>query len=934
MPAHSLSNPYVEGCFEVTLARGLNMSRERLPIQTALSKHKRRFSSLAEHKRYKLAAALQWEYRRRSSWVKEDEQALQMLNDQYSNAQYFVTPVYLLPVEILMDIFHIILDEHPSPIGLMQVCHRWYDVIQAMSGLQVPVDLCTWTAPDIVTRAASGMGRRLLNITIDTDQDRELQVPSVERYSAFAIAAESTSQWRSLTVGSLPRDQQLGDPTLRKILSMDIPPMSQLEELKITSEVDPSPLVDRLLQIISTTAMECLMTIETSSLYAIRFLLQAPSPPTFHSLTTLKAVLPKLSEPIDILAWFSKLEVLEATNLLLPSYQNNSLLPFSQTLRCLYLKSGTIEWMAGRTFPLVTVCTIITPCEPFLALDVHLPACTEFHFHYRSTALFGRFHIPIVSSLVVSSNRWTPLQGSQGLVDMCMAGLGTVLRPRVLHLAMLYNGSVLCMVLQELPALEELVLELPRPSALGRGFFTSLLAKPATIPYGTIESKWFEWAKKQRDWHVAICPSLRVFKLYYQRWVRPSEDLGWIGPLLALGWTRRKTATPLQASCVHMKTDEGNWKTVELVPVKPQCIIELDLPQLTHLKLGQKILEFVFQGYLTGAALSVIEKPYMSVNDNIPVLTEAVFGTSLNRITVLVLHGVRGLNPTLDVLHYFYHLQDLSLAHFRSSLYPYDVDLPLLQTLQRLSISAGCVKWLDGHTFVKLTSFSVESMEPSWGDSFPNGVDMPACTQISLGYHSLPFLPAIHAAFALPFAAEWDLWELRSYPAEGDRLSVIDALSQIQARVLRFRISTQFKHLIMVIQPKYELEELSVQADKTVRVVNKFLTSLTEVTMGNSLTSTTNTSFDTHTIRALAIATTHLSHGSEGMICPNLKVLELKFESVTSDKVNEVRQWCVQMMEGRRRSGCPLDRCRISWYTKGDENNPSLVLNEEIITDE
>ena len=659
MPAHTPSNPDVEGCFEVTLARGLDMSRKRLPIQTAISKHKRRLFSLKDNKRYNLAAALQWEYRRRSSWLKGDERALRILDDQYSSAQYFVTPVHRVPVEILMEIFRIVFGDHPSSI-VMLVCHRWYNVIEAMSGLHFTVELCTWTAPDIARRTASGMRRRL-NITIDTDRDRELEGPPFERYSAFAIAAESTSQWRSLTVHSLPKGEQLDNPALHKILSMDIPPMSQLEELKITSGVEPSPLVDHLLQIISATAMGCLTTIETSSSYAIRFLLQATSTHTFHSLTTLKAVLPKLSEPIHILSQFPKLEVLEATNLSLPSYQDNSSLSFCQTLCRLYVKSGRIEWMAGQVFPLLTVCTIITPSSPFLALDVHLPACTEFHFHHRCITLFRRFQIPIVSSLVVSNNHWTPLQGSQGLVDMCMAGLGTVLRPRVLHLAMLCNGSVLCMVLQELPALEELILELPRPSALGSSFFTSLLAKPVTMSYRKWTSEWFRLTEGQNDWHVAICPSLRVFHLYYQRWVRPSEDFGWIAPLLALDWTRRKAATPLQASCVHMKTDEGNWKRVELAPVRSQCIIELDIPQLKHLRLEQDILEFVFQGYLTGAALSVIHKPYMSVDENIPSLTEAVFGTSLNRIRALTLDEVSGLNPTLDVLHCFHHLEELSL---------------------------------------------------------------------------------------------------------------------------------------------------------------------------------------------------------------------------------------------------------------------------------
>ena len=948
MPTHNPSNPDVEGCFEVTLARGLNMARKRLPIRTALSKHKRRFFSLADHKRYDLAAALQWEYRRRSSWLKGDERALRILNDQYSNAQYFVTPIHGVPFEILMEIFRIVFDDHAPPFGLMLVCHRWLNVINAMSGFQSFVELRTWTAPDIVRHAVSGMQSRLLNITVDTDQDREFEMPLVERYSAFAMAVENTSQWRSLTVHSLPWSEQLADPTLHKILSNNILPMSRLVQLKITSEVEPSPLVDHLLRIIGATAMGGLMTMETSSLYAIKFLLHATSTYTFHSLTTLKAVLPKLSEPINIFPQFSKLEVLEAINLSLPLYQSDSPLPLSQTLCRLYLKSGTIEWMAGLVFPLLTVCTIITPSSPFLALDVHLPTCLEFHFHHQSTALLGRFQIPIVNSLVVGSNHWTPLQGSQGLVDMCMAGLGTVLRPRMLHLAILCNGSMLRMVLQDLPALEELTLELPRPSALGRGFFTSLLARPATIPHSTLRRLLFQWAERQNDWHAAVCPSLRVFNLHYQRWVRPSEQLGFVAPLLALGWTRKRTAVPLQTSCVHIKASEGNWKRVELVPVKPKCLIELNIPQLNSLKLGSLTHELVFQAYLTSAALSAIDACFAFPMDVIPHLTEAVFGTYFYRIRVLNLENISpfGEIPTLNVLHCFHQLEHLSLWRINISLYPHDVDLPLLRTLQTLYIDMNHAQWLDGHTFVKLTSFSTGATRYTTIEHpFPNRVYMPVCARISLICDCIRSLPVFQAALASPLVAEWNLesLELRQEDfraARGATHPVVHALNKIHAQVLRLTDAMGYRHLIAVIQLIYELEELSIKFRANIHVADKFLIALTEMIVDNSQTiNATKPSFDAQTIRTRTIATNHTCHdeSERKIICPNLRVLDLKFSSTQSKKKGEIRQWCVQMMEGRSRAGYPLDRCRIWWYEWHREDVLSLVLftsNEGIIFDE
>ena len=925
MPAHDQSDTDVGEPFEVTLARGIGMARKHPPIQRMLARHKCRIGKLRNGQRNKLAAALQQEYCRRRARIKGDKHALQILNEQYGNVQYFVTPIHRLPAEILMNIFYIIFDDQPSPVVLMLVCRRWHNAIEEIPGLQTSLKLHTWTTPDLVRRATSGVAHRLLNITIDTDQDKELGGPLIERYSTIAIAIESASQWRSLTVHSLPGGKQFGDSALHQILSMDIPPMMRIEELRITSEVDPSPLVDRLLQNIAATAMSSLTTIAINCLYSSQFLLRVTSADSFHSLTTVKAVLPRASEPIDILPRFTRLEVLEVTNLGLPSYQNDSPLPFSQTLRSLRLKSVKIGWMAGRVFPLLTVCSITTPPSPFLALDVHLPTCREFHFHHHCTASFRRFRMPMVSFLVIRSTHWTPLHGSQSLVDVCMAGLGTVLQPRVLHLAMLCNGSVLLTALRDLPALEELYLKLPRPSALGRSFFTSLLAKPATIPYGTRDSHWFTWAENQNDWYAAICPSLKVFNIHYQRWVRPSEQIGFVAPLLALGWSRKKTRIPLQTLCAHMKANNGNWKSVVLVSVKPENLLDLDISQLQYLRqLEQDALQFVFQAYLTSATLSVIEGQYRT--ESIPHLTEAVFG-SFNRIQVLRIRDL-SMKCMLDVLHCFYHLEELSLEGVQIALYSHDVDFPLLQTLQRLRILGGCAKWMDGHTFVQLKYFTVGFIS-SWYNSFPKRVDMPICTHISYDTRSLEILPAFQAAFRFPLMHEWTLqgWFYQT--------SHVHALSKVHARVLRLSCHIDTPQLMMVIRLRYELEELSIELHGQA-MTRKSLRALTEVIVDYSLKKPTNTSFDSQTIPKLEDTIDNTCNQSEGkMICPNLKVLGLHCWTTGGKQRDEVRRWCVWMMEDRRQAGFPLDRCCIWWgdnpFIRSDYSaiwgkEPSLVL--------
>ena len=908
--------------FHVTLARGLGMARNPLPIQTILAKHRRKLFKINRGRRQKLAAELQQEYCRRRARIEGNERSLRILNEQYTNVQCFVTRIHCLPLEILMNIFYIILDDHPSPVVLMLVCRRWHNAVEAMSGVQNSLKLHTWTPPEIVRRATSGVASRLLNVTVDTDKDDDLTGLSIERYSTIAIAMESAPHWRSLTVQSLPRGGQLDDSILHRIRSTDFPPMMRLEELRITSAVDPSPLVDHLLQSIAATAMRRLTTIEIKCLYASQFLLRVIPDYIFHSLTTLKAILPKASEPIDILPRFTRLEVLEVTNLSLPSYHNESPLPFTQTLRRLSLKSVTIEWMAGRVFPLLSFCAITAPPNPFLAHDVHLPTCREFHFSHHCTAVFGRFQVPMINSLAVHSNHWTPLRGTQGLVDMCMAGLGASLQPRVLHLAMLCNGSMLGMVLQNLPALEELSLELPRPSALSRSFFTSLLGKPVTIPDRTKETGWWAWAKKQIDWHAVIFPSLKVFNLHYQRWLRPNEQISFVAPLLALGWSRKKTAMPLRSLCIHMKVDNWTWNKVNLVPMKVKRLIELDIPQLQHLgQLGEFDLQFVFQAYLTSATLSVIEGDYYM--NPIPHLTEAVFGMSFHRIRVLCIDQPPSSNVMLKVLHCFHHLEELSLKFVQ--IYSHGIEFPLLQTLQRLHITGGGADWMDGHTFVQLKYFSVKSIS-SWPNSFPKRVDMPICTHIYYEIHSLQFLPIFQAAFHFPLMCEWTLVGFHFEP--GTRLGdQIHALSNIHAQIFHLSCFADTPQLVMIIQPRYGLEELSIQISDQA-MAKEFFIALTEVIVDYSLKNRTNTSFDTQTTPKLEDAIDHTGNQSEGKkICPNLKVLRLRCWIDGGKQRDEVKQWCMEMMESRRQAGFPLDRCCIWWGSYGTwEKEPSLIL--------
>jgi F-box-like len=88
---------------------------------------------------------LQWEFRRRISWVKHDEASLQTIQEKYEQVRNFATPIYCLPVESLTQIFIIDLDGGQSPIGLMLVCRYWDRVVDDVAGIWESLKLETWT---------------------------------------------------------------------------------------------------------------------------------------------------------------------------------------------------------------------------------------------------------------------------------------------------------------------------------------------------------------------------------------------------------------------------------------------------------------------------------------------------------------------------------------------------------------------------------------------------------------------------------------------------------------------------------------------------------------------------------------------------------------------------------------------------------------------
>ncbi len=321
-PAHNPPNADVGGCFEITLARSLAGEREnhRLQIQEAISQYGSQLSQLRASKRVELAAALQWEFRRRASWVKHDEASLQTLQHQYKQVRDFVTPIYRLSIDILMEVFTIDFENEQSSIRLMLVCRDWYLIVDGMASMWQSLKLGTFTAPERVERFLQKAW--WMNVVIHTEEDveRRKDQHADEGYKALALVLADASRWRRLTIDSLPH----GNPVPSSVV---IPPITRLKYIRVASQAQSSPLLDRILENIGTAAVGSLSMMETTSPQTIRHLLQPEYVQVFHSLTTLKADTRATPDSVDLLPHLLRVEVLDLTSISLPPYARSA--PYS-----------------------------------------------------------------------------------------------------------------------------------------------------------------------------------------------------------------------------------------------------------------------------------------------------------------------------------------------------------------------------------------------------------------------------------------------------------------------------------------------------------------------------------------------------------------------------------------------------------------------------
>ena len=864
------SDGNIMGYFGSTLTRSWYMADDP-PSHSDLGAQFDWLSLLLSDQNRVRAAKLHAAYHQCRSQITNDKFALETIEQQYYNLQCRVTPIYRLPAEIMMEIFHIALDVGQLRGGLMQVCWIWCDIIEGMASVWSSLDLGAVTTPEHVQHVLRRAGTLPLAVKIDVDKARS----TAERLQpSLAVAGSKVSQWQTLIIASLPQDEPVAQSN-HALSSIQLQPMKQLTRLHITEPV-LSPLLRSLLQNVATTAVGKLISMETHSFPAVQYLLQPAHSLIYSSLTTFIAKVPKMNQPVDLLPHFMQLEVLELTNLLLLIVVNGSPLPLAHTLHRLYLKSVSIQWMGGRVFSQLENCAIIAPLnDPSLHHDVQLPACTTLHFENWNVSHVGQFFAPALDHLRIRSNAWSSYTGNEQVVQVVRAGIGMGLQPKYLSLNVTCTEKVLLAVLQLLPDLVELRLDLPRPSALSKHFFTGLFAKPGNQLADKSKFDWRELFRENRtEWRCTLCSSLRVLELKYHKWLRPGYNDDFLPLILALSWSREKTATPLQCD-VHCQTSAHSWRSLGLL--RPQVIEALSCLRTTQ---DSQITQLSLETYTRKSVI----------------FENALVTSFLSRLQVLQITDSFDDGRVLNVLPSFHELRDLELS--RVYVPPLDVDLPLVHTLQKLSLRNSTLAWMDGLVFTQLQIFLVD--ENGWPGTFKRKVGLPACTHIVFRQDKLKTLPILQSNFYFPLldtCALPGIWRPHKYGKKG-----ISALQRIHAKVFGFRIYPGDLQFLELLESKDEVEQLDlVILPISLSSRSAYTEFLTKFSVTNPFTNK--------------------------LPCSNMKELRLQVTGLQDTGRKEVIQSCMRMMNNRRLTGHSLEKCYIWWHDNGWETAPSLVLH-------
>ena len=529
-------------------------------------------------------ARLWTEYTARMSAAQEVAQAevaglqerVEFLERENSKSQSFLAPIRRLPTELLAEIFVIAITNHgQNPFDMIRVCRSWRVTIFGMARIWSNLTLRPSTAKEYVEFVVERTKQVSLEVVINSNKTIHSShrcVGEEKPYEGMDLALKTMSRWRAVTVVAFPGEAEVMQAGEEGKSAMTFArPLEKLEVLKITGPCEMSPPFSQFLETVTKTSTEKLTHVEIATPNVIWFLASPCYRPFFSRLRHFKVDVREMKEPADILPFFDNLEVLEAYRLHLPVYCQDRDLPLVRTLKRMSIKIVPVQWMSGRTFPLLEDCTIVWPHHPetlHLHGGVDLPACTQFTYDDHLIEPMSEFRLPKLHKMVVRNEAWNKPRGSTQLASVWGESMNPQwLRPRVLHLDTQCHDQHLINALQLLPDLEELVLGLVRPDGLGKKFFNSMVArrmKGVSSSSGSAQPN----GASSGQLVAPLLPKLKVFGMRYRRWIREKEK-DEITPLLEkIIHSREKTEVPLQSVKFWPTKDTPEEDGKELVPAR------------------------------------------------------------------------------------------------------------------------------------------------------------------------------------------------------------------------------------------------------------------------------------------------------------------------------------------------------------------------------
>ncbi len=450
----------------------------------------------------------------------------------------------------------------------MLVCRHWRAIILSSPGLRSQLTIRRATQKEAVQAFIQARKMRL-GVTVDMNDEGDGNDFNAENFRAcFTAAIQAASRWSSLNLISPPPHGQYKDLQI-------LQPLTNLESLKLACGF--SEFFEPLITAISRDAPPNLTAMDLADPAAVLYLVQPACSHIYHSLTTLKVqLLKRMDRPVDILPHLHRLETLEASRLCLPFYSPDSTLPLIHTLRFLYLKSVSVQWMAGRVIPTLETCRIIFPHDTDTidaSQPVTMPSC--FFLLYTSNNLhpLARFHLPSLNTLDVKNAQWNVWRGNPQLASLCPIVATTPHCLTLLRLDVRCSGRFLVHLLNLAPVLEELWLGLAHPNALSKTFFQAFIVQEPNADGVT------EMVGPPSQTIAPLCPSLKSLHLHYRRWTRGPDKMSLVVTLSDIVGSRKlETTSSFSLSLSFDEAlEESHWTIGRPVRkhkyLEPTCLV-------------------------------------------------------------------------------------------------------------------------------------------------------------------------------------------------------------------------------------------------------------------------------------------------------------------------------------------------------------------------